>query len=199
MLKVGYLFGACFFAMVIYHCNALICHECDKTIQEAMAFNFKNITQNTRVPPSIDIPHYCLGPNDLGNLNTCKEGEVCSKDIQENNAGIKLYARYCKLDPGDESVGKCLLFEIEGTESSWYKVCLNNMLQNIQVSGYQYDNFQANRCMCKADKCNSGSGLSIDNENGGSSGGGSCGGSGADYHHTIPILELVILLHTQQN
>ena len=135
MSKVGYLFLAFFFAMVIYHCNALTCHECDKTIEAAMHIHFENITQNTQVPPSINIPHYCLGPNDLGKLKTCKKGEVCSKDIHENNAGIKLYARYCELDPGDEDVGKCLLFDIEGTEGKGYKVCLH-MLQNTQVSGY---------------------------------------------------------------
>ena len=98
--------------------KALTCYECDKTMKEAINHE---LSQNKR--ESSSTGHFCEGPNDLGKLKTCKEGEVCSKQIFEQSE-VKIYARFCEPDPVDLLMGKCHIIAQEGV----LKVCLNMLV-----------------------------------------------------------------------
>ena len=118
---------------IIYITNisdALVCYQCS----------------NPSTSSNPLLKYFCEGPNDLGKLKTCKEGDVCTKKIYEL-PGVKIYiARFCDPDPVDFLVGKCHFDDQEGGS--------------------------VHTCMCKTDKCNSGSGASIDNGNGNGNGNG---------------------------
>lgn len=93
--------------------NALTCHECDKTMQEAIDYE---LSRNKR-----ELGHFCEGPNDLGKLKTCKEGEVCSKQIFEQY-GRKIYTRFCDPDPKDVLMGKCQYIDKDSLRVCFYMV-----------------------------------------------------------------------------
>ena len=101
--------------------KALTCYECDKTMKEALDHLNPELSQNKQESPSIG--HFCEDPNDVGKLKTCKEGEVCSKQIFEQSE-VKIYARFCDPNPVDLLMGKCHFIDQEGG----LRVCLNMLV-----------------------------------------------------------------------
>ena len=124
MFKVEYVFGAFFFTMGFYSCNALTCHECEKDMQEAFDYIGSQSISRTSNGYDIDIPHYCLGPNDLGKLKTCMKGDVCTK-YTIDKSGDKIHARFCKSDASEGQVGKCVIIDLDEVG---VKVCLNMLV-----------------------------------------------------------------------
>ena len=120
MTKKGYISEVLLIAIALLNIGtALICHECDKSIDD--------VPVNLSIRPT-DFPiieyHFCKG-NELGNPKSCKNGEVCGKHVFEgylNNLKFTMIARVCQPE---EKFTSCLFIEKTPQTQSTVRKCLH--------------------------------------------------------------------------